>query len=179
MAAVVMLVMAIRLVPNEPSYQGKPLNAWIAYMRSESLQRTAFEAMGPRCIPFIVAKIGHKEPLVYRTYYRGVFLKLPPVVRKYVPRPRFPAFLEPGQAGRLLGCIGPAAAPDLLKLADHSNPDVRQAAITALGKIGAEGPEVLPTLARALRSDPDDHVKLAAILAVWEYDPERIAAVGG
>src|SRR5262249_42697374 len=73
-----------------------------------------------------------------------------------------------------LGRIGPDArevAPALVGVLGHSDYEVRQSAVTALGQIGA-GAEVVPKL-RPLLRDKAERTRLAPAEALYRLDPKN------
>ncbi len=50
---------------NEPTYQGKPLSVWLSGLDSQDARqaKAALAAMGPKAIPFVLAKLRYGEIL--------------------------------------------------------------------------------------------------------------------
>ena len=140
---------------KEPSYQGKPLSEWIIpFCRAtpaglvvpggpvafNELQpvRLAIAAMGTNALPYLTARLRHRESPVHRTLRQlankqslGQFRLADPSV-------------ERTRVIRALAILGPAAhqcIPDLAR--DLTDPSVSQHASYALAAIGEDGVRVL------------------------------------
>lgn len=79
-----------------------------------------------------------------------------------------------------LGEIGPDAAdavPDLMKLQQHEQPDVRLQAMVTLGEIGPAAKKALPGLTNALENDDFPGVRYAAAYAIGQIGESNDDAV--
>ncbi|MHB8521503.1 MAG: HEAT repeat domain-containing protein [Limisphaerales bacterium] len=164
---IIALAVIAGLLPKEPSYHGKTLSTWLFDPPNDQVQQTALRTMGPRCVPFIVAKIGERESL-FRRLYSSAFEKLPSKVRNSVPNLlRFRSYLTPPEGGILLSYFGPAIVPELVNLTKSPKSVIREAAVTALGRIGVQQtPQVFPALKWVLANDQNADVKSAALSAI-------------
>ena len=78
----------------------------------------------------------------------------------------------------VLEAIGPLAqdaAPDLARLASHSNPRIRLSSLVALGRIGPAADSAIPAILAALK-DPDEQVRAQGVISLSQiaHADERI-----
>lgn len=140
---------------REPSYQGKTLSAWIApFCRQtptgwyapagpqhfDELQpvRRAVSQIGTNALPFLIARLNHREPSFQRMV-RQLADKQPfPILKLTDPR------VSRIRAIRALAILGPAARPAIPSLAAQlADPSLSEHAIYALWKTGPEGMRAL------------------------------------
>ena len=82
-----------------------------------------------------------------------------------------------GEAIRTLGFAQPRSLPLLVEAATDPDPEVRLAALQAIGSPSAIEPEVIPTLVAGL-DDPDPSVRSMALLLVARAGPAATTATG-
>lgn len=102
-----------------------------------------------------------------------------------IGKPAVPLLIEALQRDKdafwaclVLAEIGPdaqAAVPELLRLVDHENPEVRREALLALAEIGEGSPETISKIA-GLLEDPTPGVALGAAYVLGKIGPEAQSA---
>ncbi len=197
-AAVLAVGVAVWMVRHfsEPSYQGKPLSAWLdegvrngdimwfgmENSGRESQSAQAVRAIGPRGIPLLLSLLRAKDTPLRK--------KLRDFAQKYKWIPihgRNPEYLH------ALGCygfwvLGPAAksaVPQVIALLDDEDAQVRASAAYALSFIGPVAIMALPALEKRLtalsqtNSSADDwQIEASAVLdAVGEMGPVARSAL--
>lgn len=173
------------LKPREPEYQGRPLGYWYRQARSGEASRgevtSAFRAMGPASVPFLLRELRRQDSFSARAY-RSLWPYIPMVLQRgmSMPQPRDDVLFfwvaqllgpsaPPQQLGGLLSdrnpeirlatlwaLMGEPKATQLpLSAVDHllhdSQADVRASAALLLGRLAADRSEIVPLLAEALR----------------------------
>ncbi|MGC3961251.1 MAG: HEAT repeat domain-containing protein [Verrucomicrobiota bacterium] len=138
-------------VPREPTYEGKSLGKWIepfcqqtktgidapgGLVNFEKLQpsRRAVAAMGTNALPFLIARLNHRESAIHRK------------LRLMLKNLKFSAYqldapqVEYIRAIRALANLGPVAQPTVLALTAHfRDPILAPHAAYALIAIGEDG----------------------------------------
>jgi hypothetical protein len=148
--------LGVRLAsPREPSYQGKALSEWIVpfcqqtpkglnapggpqYLEEMQPVRHAVAAMGTNALPWLIARVKHRESRLHR------------MLRQWGDKQPLRVFkLTDPQVGRIrairsLSVLGPLAEPAIPSLAPAVvDPAVSTHAIYALSKIGPNGMRAL------------------------------------
>lgn len=172
------------ILPREPSYQGKGLAQWMeefevrvrennGTFRDNDPSLEAVRQMGPDMIPWLMSELTRKDsrimkylPLWIRNHPTWTFNSVAAKTRRDRAVRGFFA----------LGAAAKPAIPQLLKLLDESEGEVKAAATTALGDIGQEPGVVIPVLVRCL-GDPDPRVRHSAVGAFNMYGKSASAAV--
>lgn len=183
-------------MPNEPSYQGKPLGEWLK-MRHDGWELStnavdALRQMGTNVFPALLARLAYKDPVFNLHDYDvsmeavGAFISL-----REQARPALPALsgLMDGDDQDLvlramLASLGAGAdaVPCLMKGLTNRFPDVRnEAANNLTGEWSAQFPEqrkqAIPFLVKLL-NDPDQSVRMNATNQLKELDPKAAANAG-
>jgi HEAT repeat protein len=144
-------------------------NGWVARLSVSSCRQRAKQHLlssGPSAVPALRRGLGHTKAIVRRQCVN--------ILDHLLDEESVPALLaavedvDPQVAGRALhafacdrckqGACRPREdiwVPKALRLLHHPHPDLRAAAIDALGKVAARMPHVAAALARASRHDVD------------------------
>lgn len=183
-------------LPNEPSYEGRPLGEWLK-MRHDGweLSTNAVEAlrqMGTNVVPALLARLVYKEP-VFNLYDYDVSMEAVGALislREHA-KPALPtltALMDRDDQDLALRAMlatlgtGADAVPCLMKGLTNRFADVRNEAASHLtGEWGAQFPEqrkqAIPFLVKLL-DDPDQNVRMNATNELKELDPQAAAKLG-
>ena len=152
--------------PREPIYAGKTLDQWLDAGYEDGAM--ALQGMGPAAVPYVLAKLAREDPRSgSQRAYQELWRKIPPTLRKIVPKPKATNFDELRACSALLE-IGPQAVPLLSRELENPNAVVREASAHAMGCFGERGHAIrsaLPGLGQALH-DPDRQVRMRAAWAI-------------
>jgi len=181
--AVLALISWRLLRPIEPSYQGKPLSAWldyyynngVAYPRPEGWEAAkaraeiALRKMGTNSLPTLIKMMGSRERSrdpdgIVRA--RGGAPSAPPT------RTDNDNHWRAVYAFEVLGQDAKPAVPALIHLLNDRDPDVRSAAAVACGWIGPPARDAVPALVERYLRDTSDEVGLYAAQSLGWIQPE-------
>jgi len=143
---------------SQPLHNGKPVSYWVDEACSRPNQ---FEAqkevhrIGAAALPYLIAKLNSRETWVDRLLL-AVREKLPTPVGRLIPAPHKGPF-DRSCAAECLALFGREAKPAVNALAQlvgskQTNGLDADRAIAALGAIGPEARQALPSLRRALKN---------------------------
>ncbi len=177
---------AVRPLPPEPVYHGKPLSYWLAiepvpgFLRVESKPDS-------NAIPFLIAAL-KRDSWAGAAFYRKwlwpkLYPRLPPSARKRLPPPRFGNPIVRQNAATLLGdmgTVGSRSIPALIKaLKVDEDVSVRACAAWALGKFGTWNKSVVAALTQASTKDTNARVRVIALATLGKIGRADQAAVAG
>jgi HEAT repeat protein len=134
--------------PVEPSYDGRTLTQWMGVLGSsdsdeEAHAFAAIEAIGTNGLPIIIEFLGRKDSAEWHQ------------------RAKLALILAGAEAEH-------ASIPALVRLSQHSDPDVRLKAVELLSGVVSSEPAALPAL-EACQSDAYPKVRAAAQQAIGTY----------
>ena len=174
--------------PNEPSYQGRGINAWLSELNSAISRNDlpkrheaeeAVRATGAKAAPYIVAHL-RRTNSAWRRNYRNLFPKAPAWLQRFLPSPREEFTFFTGSSAFL--AIGPSAKPALITALTDDDPVVRSASASALGGLahykGTDIRDALPALIECLR-DADPNVRIHSAMTLGDLGTDAGAAVPG
>jgi len=182
-------------IPNEPSYQGKPLGEWLGLWQEETgLSTNAVDAlrqMGTNLIPALLARLTYKEPVFNMDDYdvgMGAARALIALGDDAKPAlPALAALMESDSEDTALRAMiatlgtGTNAMPCLLKGFTNRSPVVRSEAAHFITGWGAQFSEqqkqAIPYVIKLLE-DPDEQVRTSATNQLKELDPQAAAKTG-
>jgi len=177
------------LRPREPAYQGKRLSVWLEqYWGSYSTlfadpnspalldAKNAIRQIGTNGLPSLLRLTSARDsPLkkqllaqVPSPWQRRLRLPLPALHDHWLGLNGF----------EILGPTATAAVPSLARLASDRDPDVREAAVSALLNFGPEAQAAVPVLLKCL-NDPRDAVSVNAMTCLGNIhaQPELVIPV--
>ena len=186
---------AIVRIPNEPSYQGKPLGEWIA-MRKEGWELStnalaALRQMGTNVVPALLTRLTYKDPVFnledgdVNMGAATALIALGEQAKSALPT--LAALMDSDNPDLVLRAMiatlgaGADAVPCLMKGLTNQFPDVRSEAAHFLAEWGAQFPEqrkqAIPYVMRLL-NDPDEQVRRNATGDLKEIDAQAAANEG-
>jgi len=182
-------------LPNEPSYQGKPLGQWLS-MRKEGWELTtnavqALHAMGTNAIPALLTRLTYKDPVFnlddYDVSMSGATALMVLGEESKQALPTLTDLMDSGNRDlalrAMIATLGTAtsAIPCLLKGMTNQSPDIRGEAVNLLNQWGAQYPQerqqAVPFMLKLL-SDPERNVRMTVTNALKDMDPQTAAKVG-
>jgi HEAT repeat protein len=158
-------MVALRLGPQEPAYEGHPLSYWAAELKSSHPMQSkkavqVLREIGPQAIPFLLRK-ARSENSPLKRFYREAWFRLPDGVRGYLHQPQSEDDIIDG-ISHALHQLGPPAGPALMKAMEDKNRTVRLAAAGSF----------------PFGDDPRAEVAwLVKMLQTPDYEPQQGAAV--
>lgn len=185
---------AVKL-PNEPSYQGKPLGEWLNMRRDgwefETNAVLALQSMGTNVIPALLARLTYREPVFglddYDVSMSGASALIAMREQARPALPELTVLMDSDNGDLALRAMiatlgtGAGAMPCLIKGLTNRFPNVRSEAANFLAQFGAQYPEerkrAVPLMVRLL-SDPDRDVRMNATNELKEIDPQVAAKAG-
>ncbi len=177
-AIVILAVMNWRVLhPSEPTYQGKPLSAWldsyysngVAYPHPEGWEAAkaraeiAIRKIGTNSLPALIKMISSREYALKKSALERARL---PMERDNDSHWRAVYGFE------VLGSNATPAVPDLVYLLNDRDPDVRSAVAVACGWIGPSAQEAVPALVDRYLMDASDEVGLYSAQSLGWIQPE-------
>jgi hypothetical protein len=162
---------------HDTTYQGKPLEFWVARLNSPqaATSNQACLVLEQVAIPQLTQTMfNDTNDFKLRSLLIEQFNNLPGVTIYFIP-----ADGRRATAAQDLGSLGPrakAAIPSLIKALKGNDPAIRGPAAIALGKIQCQPETIIPLLIAAI-DDPQDGVPEAAIEALGDFGPLSKAAV--
>jgi len=91
-------------------------------------------AMEPAALPFVIQKLKRHDGMAAQ-YYNGLYYKISPAIRRWLPKPPIPAWMgrrDAATALRVVGSHSAEAEPLLTKALADDNAEVRHAASETL-----------------------------------------------
>ena len=168
----------LALRPTEPSYQGRPISAWLDDMTTKGPTDyyKAIENIGTNALPYAVRNLGRNDSK-WRKKYRELWPKFPKFLKQFLPQPK--QNLQVVHGANVFSSIGPDAISQAITLLKHDSSTVRQAAAWGLGSLRRKSTAVnqaIPALIETLR-DPDRSVRFFATLTLKEMGADASNAV--
>jgi len=169
----------VRILPEEPVYQGRPISAWIDQLTggvgssagavsSHVLPKLLEQKPGEEIVPYLRVTLHRGTSLKDRAYAK-IYYKLPAFLLKKLPPPNPARDAELRyRAGLILYYVGPQgkkALPDLVAALKDPDPEVRRVSATVLGSFGTDAASAAPDLNAAL-IDPSADIRRAALKAL-------------
>jgi hypothetical protein len=154
------------LVPGEPVYHGKRLNAWVADLHPRVVEakqqeaELALRAIGTNAVPYLLEQLQHREPRLLREL-REFSQRTKTFLRKdsQLELPWVAEVERDLQLSAAFAALGPCARPALPALTNLLfRPETTSVSASALARIG---PDAFEPLTHALAS-PHREVRAAA-----------------
>ena len=171
--------------PPETIYRGKPLSAWLVESRSANAFANGFydllQEKDVEIVPLLIRELNKKDGLA-RKPYLWLRFRCPSALSSRMPDWPDPAPVR-FSAAYWLGNLGPkaqAALPSLCETVIHDPVwNNRDAAITALTRIGVQSKQAVAVLVSVLATDPSRNVRCraAGALEIWMPDSAEVVAV--
>jgi HEAT repeat protein len=173
--------------PEEPVYQGKPLQAWLAQydatmfagnappgLREAKREEAtaALKQIGTNAIPTLLTMIRAKDPcwLVVLRRQRWLYRF---VNRKRLPIPRAALNRQARWGFKVLGADAKAAVPKLIQIyvqaSSPSSLTSKESAAEALGYMGSAAEEALPSLLRDA-TNSNIEIRQTAVLTIFSIN---------
>jgi HEAT repeat protein len=183
-AIAILAVMNWRLLhPHEPTYEGKPLSAWLDYYYSNGVAyphpegweaakaraEFAIRKMGTNSLPALIKMISAREYALKQTSLEQARMETPghlPIDRDNNRHWRAVYAFE------VLGSNAAPAVPALIQLLNDRDPDVRSAVAVACGWVGPSAQDAVPALVNRYLSDASDEVGLYSAQSLGWIQPE-------
>src|SRR5438093_596536 len=153
--AALALLLARNHLRDAPSYDGKSLSFYLRDFNhpkdSAEYGKTtnALFHLGQDAAPHLARALGKKDPKILKV----LWTVLPDAVTRYLPDP-MEAWVVRNEAYFLLKNLGPTAkpaVPQLIRLLEDNNPEVRDHAAEILGGIGPGSPAAVTALVTAIQ----------------------------
>jgi HEAT repeat protein len=182
-------------VPNEPSYQGKPLGEWLrTRCESGELETNAVEAlraMGTNVIPALLARLTYQEPVFglddYEVSMSGATGLITIREQAKPALPSLSALMDSDNGDLALRAMvamlgmGADAIPYLVRGLTNRFPTVRSEAAHFLTEWGAQYPKerkrAIPEMIKLL-NDPDRDIRMSVANDLKEIDAETARSAG-
>ena len=166
------------LQPKEPSYQGRPISAWLDDMAAwkQVDYYAAIQKTGTNCLPYAVASLSRNDSK-WQIKYRALWPKFPIFLKTIFPQPK--QNLQVVNGANVFFYIGPDSLPQAITLLKHHSSTVRQAAAWGIGAIRRKSYAAnmaIPVLIETL-SDPEREVRFHAVIAFMEMGADASNAV--
>jgi hypothetical protein len=170
-AVIAAVVMCWPRPQHQPTYQGRPLQHWVALLDAPYKEGTnlitiakAIDAAGTDALPFLLEWIHYESPPWQRSIVRLLSPVAPPLIVERVARPsRFRLASGSILAFRQLGNTAVPAIPQLARLANSAaSRETAWRAIEALAEIGTNS---LPVLQQIIE-DPRHPMRASAAFAL-------------
>lgn len=163
--------------PPEPTYQGKPISAWLDdFAVRKGDYYTAVREIGTNGLPYAVRSLARNDSKWHKKYAE-LQPKLPRFLRTILPDPK--RNLQVVDGANVFSYVGSNSIPDAITLLKHRSPTVRQAAAWGLGVLRrqtAAANQAIPALIDALR-DNERMVRWHAAFALKEMGADASNAV--
>jgi len=172
------------LLPGEPVYNGRRLNAWVADLhprvgeaRQQKAER-ALRAIGTNAVPYLLEQLQHREPRLLREL-REFSQRTKTLLRmdSELELPWVAAVERDLQLSAAFAALGPSARPALPALTNLLlRPETASVSASALARLGPDAfgplncalesphPEVRAAAAGALGTMPDDLLRIVPAL---------------
>jgi len=157
-AVIAALVMCWPRPQHQPSYQGRPLQHWVAMLDAPYKEGTnlitiakAIDAAGTNALPFLLEWIHYESPPLHSPIVRLLSLVVPWSTLESVARPpRYRLACGSLLAFRQLGSTAAPAIPELARLAN--NPASRETAWRAMDALAEIGTNSRPVLQQIIEN---------------------------
>lgn len=183
------------LVHARERYDGKTLDEWLAEFDAipagvplETIHDGTFETpditkseevvnhVGTNAIPYLLELLGRKDMKLKRR--ANQLAQVAHLTKRDELSMPDKMKLRAIMGFKSLGPKAMQAVPELAKLMESSDADVRYAATQVLALVGMNDRAVIPVLLKTISSSPRPECQALAVGALWQIDPKTAATTG-